>query len=396
MTLRQGREFLSIPGPTNIPDQVLNAMHRPAMEIYSGDMLGVTDSLLEDLRKVFRTEGRTYIYAANGHGVWEAAISNMLCKGDKVLVLESGRFAVGWGEMATIQGAEVEVLEAAPRRAVDPAAVEARLREDTDHQIRAIMVVQIDTASGIVNDIAAIRKAIDAAGHPALFMVDGMASIGCMEFEMDKWGVDVAIVGSQKGLMSPPGLGLVAAGPKAVEAHKTADMVTHYWDWTAREGEVHYQKYCGTPPEHLLFALRESIDMLFEEGMENAWERHRLLAGAVHAAVSEWSKGGAMEFNIPEASERAPSVTPVLMKNGVDPAGLLKWCDEQCGVVVGGGIGDLSGKAMRIAHMGYTNAPMMMGTLSVLEMGLQALDIPQGKGGAQAAINYLATAVRKN
>ncbi|MBT4083665.1 MAG: aminotransferase class V-fold PLP-dependent enzyme [Alphaproteobacteria bacterium] len=390
MTLRQGREFLTIPGPTNIPDEVLNAMHRPAIEIYSGDLLGVTERLLNDLRTVFRTKGRTYIYTANGHGAWEAAISNMLSKGDKVLVLESGRFAVGWGEMAAVQGAQTEVLEATPRRAVDPAAVEARLRADTEHEIKAIMVVQIDTASGIVNDIPAIRKAIDAAGHPALFMVDGMASIGCMPFEMDDWGVDVAMVGSQKGLMSPPGLGLLAAGPKAMEAHKTADLRTHYWDWTAREGEQHYEKYCGTPPEHLLFALCKSMDMLFEEGLEQAWERHRKLAGAVHAAVSVWGKEGAMEMNISDPAERAPSVTPVIFADGVDPAELLKWCNEQCGVVVGSGIGDLSKHAIRIAHMGYVNAPMLLGSLGVLEMGMQALDIPHGKGGAQAAIDFLA------
>jgi alanine-glyoxylate transaminase / serine-glyoxylate transaminase / serine-pyruvate transaminase len=394
MTLRQGREFLSIPGPTNIPDEVLNAMHRPAIEIYSGDLLGVTERLLNDLRTVFRTAGRTYIYAANGHGAWEAAISNVLSKDDKVLVLESGRFAVGWGEMAGIQGCDFEILKSTPRRAVDPAAVEARLREDTAKEIKSIMVVQIDTASGIVNDIAAIRKAIDAADHPALFMVDGMASIGCMQFEMDAWGIDVAIVGSQKGLMSPPGLGLVAAGPKAVEAHKTAGLRTHYWDWTAREGSVHYEKYCGTPPEHLLFALVKSMDMLFEEGLENAWERHGLLAGAVHSAVAVWGREGAMELNIQEPSERAASVSPVLLADNVDPAELLKWCSEQCGVVVGSGIGDMGHNAIRIAHMGYANAPMLLGTLSVLEMGFQALGVPHGKGGAQAAIDYLADAIK--
>ena len=394
MTLRQGREFLSIPGPTNIPDEVLNAMHRPAIEIYSGDLLGVTDRLLNDLRTVFRTTGRTYIYAANGHGAWEAAISNVLSKDDKVLVLESGRFAVGWGEMAGVQGCDFEILKSTPRRAVDPAAVEARLRQDSANEIKAIMVVQIDTASGIVNDIAAIRKAIDAAGHPALFMVDGMASIGCMQFEMDAWGIDVAIVGSQKGLMSPPGLGLVAAGPKAVEAHKTADLRTHYWDWTAREGSVHYEKYCGTPPEHLLFALCKSMDMLFEEGLENAWQRHRLLAGGVHAAVAVWGHEGAMELNIQEESERAASVSPVILGDNIDPAKLLKWCNEQCGVVVGSGIGDMGHNAIRIAHMGYANAPMLLGTLSVLEMGFQALGIPHGKGGAQAAIDYLADAIK--
>jgi alanine-glyoxylate transaminase/serine-glyoxylate transaminase/serine-pyruvate transaminase len=205
MTVSRGREFLSIPGPTNVPDEVLAAMNRPAVDIYSGEMIGITDSCLADLGKIFRTTGRTYIYAANGHGGWEAAISNVLSRGEKVLVLPSGRFAIGWGEMARMMGADVELLEGGWRSAVNPATVEARLRLDKTHAIKAVLVVQIDTASGVVNDIPAIRKAMDAARHPALLMVDTVASLGCMPFEMDAWGVDVAMSGSQKGLMTPPG-----------------------------------------------------------------------------------------------------------------------------------------------------------------------------------------------
>src|SRR5262249_50305325 len=206
MTVRAGREFLAIPGPTTMPDEVLRAMHRPALDIYSEQMVDLSDSLLRDLSKLFATKGKSYIYIANGHGAWEAVISNVLSRGDKVLVLESGRFAIGWGEAACAMGADVEVLKGDWRRAVQPAEVEARRRVDKTHAITAIMVAQVDTASGVWNDIEAIGKAIKAANHPALYMVDTVASLGCMPFAMDDWGIDVAMSGSQKGLMTPPGL----------------------------------------------------------------------------------------------------------------------------------------------------------------------------------------------
>lgn len=390
MTVRTGREFLAIPGPTTVPEAVLSAAHRPAIDIYSGTLIGITDSCLADLRRIFHTQGRAYIYAANGHGAWEAAASNVLSRGDRVLVLESGRFAVGWGEMAGMLGAEVEILQSRDRRAVDPAALTARLRADADGAIKAVMVVQVDTASGVFNDIPAIRAAIDAAGHPALLMVDTIASLGCMPFDMDGWGIDVAVAGAQKGLMTMPGLSFVAAGPRAIEAHQTADLRTRYWDWTQRDGEVHYQKYCGTPPEHMLFALRKALDLLLEEGLDAVFERHRLLAEAVRRAVAVWSDGGALAFNVTEPSERSDSVTTILID---DPQDLLAYCDEKCGVVLGIGIGELGGKAFRIAHMGYVNAPMIIGTLGAVEMGLAALDIPHRRGGVQAALDWLSESV---
>jgi len=388
MSVAKGREFLSIPGPTNVPDQVLQAMQRPAIDIYSGEMVAITDTCLADLRSIFGTKGRAYIYAANGHGGWEAALSNVLSRGDTVLVLESGRFAIGWGEMAKMMGAEVEALQGDWRRAVDPAALEERLKRDKAHTIKAVLAVQIDTASGVVNDIPAIRKAMDAARHPALLMVDTVASLGCMPFAMDDWGVDVAMAGSQKGLMTPPGLAFVAANDRARAAHKTAGMRTLYWDWTFREGEIHYQKYCGTPPEHLLFGLRKALDMLLAEGLENAARRHALLAQATRAAVSKWVEGQVLSFNIVNPAERANSITNILMQ-GRDPQPLLDYCRDKCGVVLGVGLGELTGKAFRIAHMGHVNAPMVMGTLAAVEIGLQALQIPHGAGGVQAAIDYL-------
>ena len=392
MTVRAGREFLSIPGPTNIPDDVLQAMHRPAVDIYSGAMLELGQSCHDDMRKIFRTKNRVYIYAANGHGGWEAAFSNVLSRGDKVLVLQSGRFAVGWGEMAAVMGADVEVLPEALSNSVDPQKVEARLKADKAHAIKAIMVVQIDTASSCINDIPAIRKAMDRAGHPALLMVDCVASLGCVPFEHDAWGVDVSMAGSQKGLMTPPGLAFVTASDKARAIHKTANMRTMYWDWSFRDGEFSYNKYCGTPPEHLLFALRKSLDMLFAEGLDNAFRRHALLAEATRRAVAKWSEGQILAFNIEEPKARCNSVTNVLVK-GRDPQIILDYAREKCGVVLGVGLGELQGKAFRIAHMGHTNAPMVIGTLGSIEMALKALKIPHGEGGVSAAVTYLASEV---
>jgi alanine-glyoxylate transaminase/serine-glyoxylate transaminase/serine-pyruvate transaminase len=318
----------------------------------------------------------------------------VLSKGDKILVLESGRFAIGWGESARRVGVDVEILKGDIRRAVRPAEVEARLKADKGGTIKAIMVAHIDTASGVVNDIPAIAEAIRAAKHEALLMVDAVASLACVPFDMDAWGIDVAISGSQKGMMTPPGLGFVAANARAREIHKSAGLRTAYWDWTDREGDQHYQKYCGTPPEHLLFGLRQALDMLFAEGLENVFRRHALLAEAVRRAVSVWSKGKAIAFNVIEPGERSDTVTAVLL-NGHDPQRLRAYCNKNCGVILGNAIGDLSGKAFRIAHMGHINAPMILGTLSVVEVALGALGIPHGKGGLQAAIDWLSDQVKE-
>jgi alanine-glyoxylate transaminase/serine-glyoxylate transaminase/serine-pyruvate transaminase len=389
MAVRAGREFLAIPGPTTMPDEVLQAMHRPALDIYSDEMVQLTQGLLRDLSGLFATKGHSYIYIANGHGAWEAVLSNVLSRGDKVLVLESGRFAINWGNAAAAMGAEVEVLKGDWRRAVRVHEVEERLRKDKDHTIKAILVVQVDTASGAYNDIEAIGKAIKSTGHPALYLVDTVASLGCMPFEMDAWGIDVAMSGSQKGLMTPPGLGFCAVNDRAKETHKKANLRTPYWDWTERDMAENYRKFGGTAPVHLLFALRKAIDMIHAEGLENAFLRHRLLAEAVRSAVSVWSEGQVLSFNVAEANERCNTVTTVLVADSHDPAKLQRYCKEKCGVVLGVGIGELTGQAFRIAHMGHVNAPMILGTLGVIEVALQALGIPHGKGGVEAAIGWL-------
>ncbi|QDL95803.1 aminotransferase class V-fold PLP-dependent enzyme [Rhodopseudomonas palustris] len=390
MVVSAGREFLAIPGPTTMPDEVLQAMHRPALDIYSKEMVTLSEGLLTDLSRLFATKGRSYIYIANGHGAWEAVISNVLSRGDKVLVLESGRFAVGWGNAARAMGCDVEVLQGDWRRAVRPDEVEARLRRDTEHAIKAIVVVQVDTASSARNDLEAIGRAIKAADHPALFMVDAVASLGCMPFEMDAWGIDVAMSASQKGLMSPPGLSFVAVGDRARAVHQRAGLRTPYWDWSERDGPEHYQKYAGTAPVHLLFALRKALDILFAEGLDNTFRRHHLLAGAVRRAVDVWSEGNVLGFNIEHPDERADTVTTVRAAGGHDIAALHHYCKDKCGVVLGVGIGELQNKAFRIAHMGHVNAPMVLGTLGVIEMALTALGIPHSRGGVDAAVACLA------
>jgi len=398
MVVRAGREFLAIPGPSTMPDEVLQAMHRPAIDIYAGSLLALTDSLLADLRWIFRTRGRTYIYIANGHGAWEAALTNVLSRGDRILVLASGRFALGWGDMARKLGVEVEILEGDQRRAVRPAAVAARLRRDArtagKARFKAVLVVQVDTASGVVNDLAAIGRAIAAAGHDALYMVDAVASLACMPFEMDAWGIDVAMSGSQKGLMTPPGLSFVAAGKRARAAHKRANLRTPYWDWAPRDGTIHYQKYAGTPPEHLMFGLGKAFEMIRAEGLDKIFRRHRLLAEAVRRAIAVWSRGKAFEFNITAPAERSDTVTTVRVARARDARHLLDYCNAKCGVVLGQGLGELSGNAFRIAHMGHVNAPMVLGTLGVVECALEALGIPHRKGGVQAAIDWLGREVK--
>lgn len=277
---------------------------------------------------------------------------------------------------------------------MQPGAVEARLRGDKTGSIKAVLAIQVDTSSSVFNDIAAIGKAIKASRHDALFMVDAVASLGCMPFAMDAWGVDVAMSGSQKGLMAPPGLSFVAASDRAQHAHQTAGLRTPYWDWTPRDGDSHYQKYAGTPPEHLMYALRAALDMLFAEGLDNVFLRHRLLAETVRRAVEVWSRKGALTFNILAAPERSDTVTTLLMADGCNPETLRDYCESKCGVVLGRGIGKLNGKAFRIAHMGHLNAPMVLGTIGTIEMALRALGIAHGSGGVQAATEWLGDQVK--
>lgn len=394
MKLSRGRSLTAMPGPSVIPDRVLSAMHRSMPNIYEGELVDTSSSLFEDLPTIARTSGRAFIAISNGHGAWEMALTNTLSRGDAVLVLESGRFALGWGDQAAMLGARVEVLNARPRYPIDPEAVGARLRADRNHTIKAILAVQVDTASGVWNDIAAIGKAIKAAGHPALYMVDCVASIGCVEYLMDEWGVDVTVGGSQKGLMVPPGLGLVWANDRAIAAHNNADMRSPYWDWTARmSDEMHYLRYCGTAPVQHVYAMRTALDMIAEEGLEAIWQRHAIFANAVHAAVDAWAAPGGLEFNILDRVHRSKSTTTIL-SGSIDSERLCRICEDEAGLTLGIGLGAFSGRSFRIGHMGHLNPPMLLGTLATVEAALAAMDAPMGSSGAAAAASVLADALR--
>ena len=396
MTVSQGREFLAIPGPTVVPEQVLNAMHRPAIDIYTGALVEVTDYCLTALKAVFKTSGQPYIYAANGHGAWEAALSNTLSRGDRVLVLESGLFARTWGESGVLQGLDQVYVPSDWQNPVDYDKAAELLQQDKQFQIKAVMMVQVDTASGVVNDVPRVRKILDNAKHPAILMVDCIASLGTMDFQMDNWGVDVAIAGSQKGLMLPPGLSFVAAGDKAKVNHLRADLRTHYWDWTFRDGPEHYMKYCGTPPEHLMFGLHCSLKMLLEdEGLDAAFMRHQLLADAVRSAVSAWGENGLMELNIRPTDARANSVTAVRLSEDKQVSELLDWCEHTASVKLGITIGELNNRGFRIGHMGYVNAPMVMGVLGVVETALHALQWHNGSSGVAAAASVLGQSLQQ-
>lgn len=390
MKLNKGRMLTSMPGPSVIPDRVLSAMHVSMPNIYDGPLIDVSKSIFEDLPAIAGTKGLAFIAISNGHGAWEMALTNTLSRGDKVLVLESGRFAIGWGEQAKMLGCDAEVMHAPPRAAIRPDDLEDRLRRDSAHEIKAILVVQVDTASGVCNDIAALRRAIDAAGHPALFMVDCIASLGCVEYRMDDWGVDITVSGSQKGLMVPPGLGLVWASDKAMAAHKTANMRSPYWDWTARLSETaHYLRYCGTAPIQHIYAMRAALDMMAEEGLEAIWARHAIFASAVRTAVAEWATPGGLEFNIIDPAERSNSTTTIL-SGAINASRLHRLCQDGAGLTLGVGLGELASRSFRIGHMGHMNPPTILGTLATLEAALIAMDAQIGGSGAAAAARVIA------
>ena len=383
--LSQGREIVAIPGPSIIPDRVLSAMHRAMPDIYEGDLTMVIDSVWAWLPEVVQTSGRVFVPIGNGHAAWEMALSNTLSRGDHVLVLNCGRFAAIWAEMAEFNGLTVEVMEAEEGFANEPSALEERLRADVDRKIAAVLTVHVDTATSVRNDVPALRQAIDAAGHPALFMVDCIASMGCERFEMDAWGVDVTIAASQKGMMTPPGLGLVWANEKALAAHESADLRTRYWDWTYRsEDGPYYLRFCGTPPVSHLFGLAEALAMMAEEGWEARWERHRVLADGVRAAVDAWSTPGGIGFIAQREDQRSDSVTSVTT-GSIDAVELRRLCRQQMGVTLGLGIGSDESASFRIGHMGHVNAPAILGVLGSIETALTSMGAPLGSSGVQAA-----------
>lgn len=397
MQLANGVHYLAIPGPSVMPDAVLRAMHRPAPNIYTGELHELVDSLIPDLKTVAQTSGDVAIYIANGHGAWEAALCNVLSRGDKVLSLATGIFAHGWSDMAQDLGVEVERIDFGRRNPIDLDAFEAALLADKDHSFKAVLAVQVDTSTSVRNDIRAMREVLDAVGHPALLMVDCIACLGCDVFRMDDWGVDVMVTGSQKGLMTPPGLAFVFFNEKADKARDSADLVTRYWDWRPRSGaEQFYMYFCGTAPTHHLYGLRAALDILHAEGLETVWARHERLAQGVWAAIDTWGGNeGQIGLNIEDPTRRSHAVTSVRMSK---PNGkrLQDWVSANAGLTLGIGLGmatdedPLSEGFFRIGHMGHLNAQMLLGALGAIQTGLAALDIPHDPAGLAAATKVLA------
>jgi len=393
-----GRTYLAIPGPSVAPDRVLNAMHRAAPNIYEGDIVAMTRSIVADLKRVALTDQHVAIYIANGHGAWEAAISNMFSRGDRALVAATGRFGHGWADAAGRMGIAVDLIDFGKSSPADPGRIADALAADTGHAIRAVLVTHVDTASSARSDIAAIRTAIDSTGHPALLAVDAIASLGCDEMRMDEWGVDVLVGASQKGLMLPPGLGFVWFSAKALAASQKADLVTPYWDWKPRGLAVDfYQYFGGTAPTAHLFGLRESLTMILEEeGLLQVWHRHEALASAVWAAFDAWGAStNSIGLNMSDPRCRGRSVTAARIGNGGAGA-LRKWLEAEAGVTLGIGLGmalptePAYQDFLRVAHMGHVNAHMVLGVLGTMEAGMQALGIPHGPGAVEAAATAFA------
>ena len=387
-----GHTHLFIPGPTNVPEPVRQAMNIPMEDMRAPDFGAFVTPLLEDLKKVFRTEtGRVFVYPSSGTGMWEAAISNTLNSGDRVLMSRFGQFSHLWIDMATRLGLEVDAIEVDWGKGVPVEDYAARLEADTAHRIKAVCVTHNETATGVTSDVAAVRAALDAAGHPALLFVDGVSSIASIEFEMEAWGVDCAVSGSQKGLMLPAGLGVLGVSRKALEANKSATMHRCFFSFEdmIKLNDTGYFPY--TPATQLLRGLRVSVDMLLAEGMENVWARHRRLAEGVRAAVAAWR--GCELVSMGE-EWRSDTVSAIYTPEGVDAVGVIRTAYEKYQTSLGTGLAQLAGRAFRIGHLGSVNPVMLCGAVSAAEMALldNGAKIEPGSGVAAAIEHYRATA----
>ncbi len=383
---KSGRHFLQIPGPTNVPDRILRAMDRPTIDHRGPAFAELGHRVLSGLRQVFKTEGQVVIFPASGTGAWEAALVNCLSPGERVLMVETGHFATLWKEMAERLGLRAEFIETDWRSGADPQAIEARLRSDVGGEIKAVCVVHNETSTGCTSPIAQVRKAIDAADHPALLMVDTISSLASIDYRHDEWGVDVTVAGSQKGLMLPPGLSFNAISDKASAVSKTARLPKSYWSWEAMSGPNASGFFPYTPATNLLYGLTEALDMLFEEGLENVFARHDRHAEAARRAVEAWG----LEVLCQDRACTSSSLTAVLMPEGVSADQFRKVTLERFDLSLGNGLSRLADKVFRIGHLGDFNDLMLMGTLSGIEMGLRLAEVPHRAGGTQTALNFLA------
>jgi alanine-glyoxylate transaminase / serine-glyoxylate transaminase / serine-pyruvate transaminase len=391
MAFRRGRHFLQIPGPTNVPDRVLRAIDSPTMD-HRGPKFGQLGlEIIEGLKYVFQTQQPVVIYPASGTGAWEAALVNCFSPGDRVLMVETGHFASLWQKMAGKLGLQVELIPTDWRRGADPAAVEVKLKEDKAHAIKAVCVVHNETSTGATSRIPLIRKAIDAANHPALFMVDTISSLASIDYRHDEWGVDVTVAGSQKGLMLPPGLSFNAVSEKARKAGEKAKLPKSYWAWDEMIAANKTGYFPYTPATNLLYGLREAIDMLQEEGLLGVFARHARHAEATRRAVRAWG----LELLCANAEEYSHPLTAVMMPAGHDADALRRTILEAYDMSLGTGLGRLAGKVFRIGHLGDFNDLTLMGTLAGVEMGLALTRVPHKQGGVAAAMAYLAEAAGK-
>ncbi len=393
--LSNGRGYLAIPGPSVMPEAVLQAMHRAAPNIYAGALVDMMPGIMADLKRVARTEAYAAIYIGNGHAAWEAALSNVIAPGDRVLVPATGRFGHGWGDVATGLGAEAEVIDFGKSSPIDLDRVAAALAADKDHRIKAVLAVHVDTSTSVLNDIPGLRRVLDDAGHPALLMADCIASLGCDRFEMDAWGVDVMVTGCQKGLMVPPGCSFVFFNEKARTVREAMPRVSRYWDWTPRSTATEFWQYFnGTAPTHHLYGLRVALDMIHAEGIEAVWARHGVLARAIWAACDAWGAGGDLRLNIADPACRSTAVTSLRL-GGSDGTRLRHWVENEVGLTLGIGLGmaepgDPAGdQFFRLGHMGHVNGQMIMGLLGGMEAGMSALGIAHGPGALSAAAKVI-------
>jgi alanine-glyoxylate transaminase / serine-glyoxylate transaminase / serine-pyruvate transaminase len=385
MTYHSGRHFLQIPGPTNTPLPILAAIAKPTIDHRGPEFQALGREVLEGIRAVFRTSGPVVIYPASGTGAWEAALVNTLSPGDAVLMAETGWFSTLWSRMATKIGLDPEVLPGDWQSGAAASAIEARLAEDRGHRIKAVCVVHNETSTGVTSDIPAVRRAIDAAGHPALLLVDTISSLGSIDYRHEEWGVDVTVGGSQKGLMLPPGLSFNAVSEKARAAATSARMPRSFWDWEEMIAANRNGFFPYTPASNMLQGLKVALDMLREEGLDRVFARHDRAAAATRAAVRHWG----FEIQCRNEAEYSSSLTAVRLPEGHSADALRAEILERSNMSLGNGLGRLADRVFRIGHLGDFHDLMVTGTISGVEMGLAARGIPHRSGGVEAALRVL-------
>ena len=383
---RPGRHFLQIPGPTPVPERILAAMSRQILDHRGLEFQKLGRRVLSGIKGIFKTQGHVIIYPSSGTGAWEAGLTNTLSPGDKVLMCETGQFAVLWAAMAARLGLKPEVIPTDWRIGADANLIERKLRADKSHEIKAVCVVHNETSTGCLSRIDEVRKAMDAAHHPALLMTDTISGLACADLRHDEWGIDVTVGGSQKGMMLPPGLSFTAVSAKALEASKTAELKRSYFAWDDMLANNSNGFFPYTPATGLLYGLAESIDMINEEGLEEVFARHERLSEATRRAVQAWG----LDTQCRDAKYYSPAVTTVLMPDGHNADAFRKIVLDNFNMSLGTGLNKIAGKAFRIGHLGDTNELTILGALTGVEMGFEVAGIPHKKGGVAAAMNYIA------